>query len=346
MGIKLRKYKEEQTKGIFSLLVRTNLARIVWGLIILGLLFGILFAIFMPLANMPYFTLYMVRNRLIHEEFDRIDNFGITDGKGSFEIVNSEFMVIYPENVEKSYTKEEIDAVWEIDYLRTKAKQNQYILNGELYTQIICDGNKMYDGWFLLVDESLRYVDSANFPTIKEKYANSDIKYFLEDMIFDRGMYKYEFITSKGQTYNMLIKYGSPAVLLDDNEIDILIYTAGGLVAIFILFIILSINSVSRKFKKPIKQLDEAMEGFSNGNYSDINLNHRGVREIATVINTFNDMVKKLQESEDENKRLSNEKQRLIADISHDLKTPITIKQHQAEATFVSPRQQQQLYNK
>ena len=109
-------------------------------------------------------------------------------------------------------------------------------------------------------------------------------------------MYKYEFVTYKGQTHNMIILYDSPAVILDGTEINILIYTACGL-ALFILFIVLSINSISRRFRKPIKELDAAMNGFSIGNHSDISLDHMGVREIKNVIDTFNNMVNQLRES-------------------------------------------------
>ena len=100
----MRKYRDEPTKGIFSLLVRKNFARILWSLLVLVLCIGIMAAVFFLLANMPYFTLWMVRNRLIREGYDNIDNYGITDGKGSFEIVDADLIVIFPEGIEKSYT--------------------------------------------------------------------------------------------------------------------------------------------------------------------------------------------------------------------------------------------------
>jgi len=328
----LRNKKNVHTKGIFSLLVGKNFARILWSIFVLVLLVGIMSSVFMPLANMPYFTLWVVRGKLIHEDFDRIDNFGITDGKGSFEIVDSDLKVIYPEGIEKNYTEDEISDIWEVDYLRAKVVKNQYTAGGVQFTEIICSGNDVYDGWFLLVDEGLSYVDSANFPDIKEQYSAADLEYYLNDLKYERGLYKHEFLTAKGQTYNMIIKYDSPAVLLDNSEINILIYTACGLALVFILFIILSVNSTSKRFKKPIKQLDEAMSRFYKGNYGDINLDHRGIREIKNVIDTFNIMVQKLKDSEDDNERLSREKQRLIADISHDLKTPITIIQGYTDA--------------
>ncbi len=328
----MRNKNNVRTKGIFSLLVSKNFSRILWSIFVLVLLVGILAGVFLPLANMPYFTLWMVRSKLVNEDFNNIDNFGITDGRGSFEIIDSDFKVIFPEGVDKNYTEVEINDIWEVDYLKAKVVKNQYKIDGVKFTQIICSGNDIYDGWFLLVNENLGYVDSANFPDIKDKYTTADLEYYLNDLKFERGLYKYEFLTAKEQTYNMIIKYNSPAVLLDNSEINILIYSVCGLAFVFILFIVLSINSTSKRFKKPIKQLDEAMSRFYKGNYDDINLDHRGIREIKNVIDTFNIMVQKLKESEEDNERLSREKQRLIADISHDLKTPITIIQGYTDA--------------
>ena len=65
--------------------------------------------------------------------------------------------------------------------------RNQYTADGKLYTQIICSGTDGYRGWFLLVDEGFGYVDTANFPRIKERYSEADLEYYQEDLMFERG---------------------------------------------------------------------------------------------------------------------------------------------------------------
>jgi signal transduction histidine kinase len=324
--------RDERSIGIFRLLIRNNIRRILWGILILVLLAGILLATFMPMANMPYFTLWMVRGRLEKEDFDNIDNFGITDGKGHFEILDRNLNVVFPEDSGKSYSSEFIDAVWDVDYLRARTQRNQYIKEGKKYIQIICSGTDSYDGWYLLVDSSYRYIDSVNFPFIKDKYTEEDLEYVQKELIYDVRTYKHEFVSGMGNAFTMLILYDEPAVILDDKEIDIVIGVGAGLVFIFLLFIVLSINSVSKRVRKPLKQLDAAMTDFTEGRYNDMHLDHRGVRELKNIMDTFNDMISKLEESEAENRQLTHEKQRLIADISHDLKTPVTIIQGYADA--------------
>jgi signal transduction histidine kinase len=324
--------RDERSIGIFRLLIRNNLRRLLWSILILILLTGILVASFMPMANMPYFTLWMVRGRLEKEGFDNIDNFGITDGKGYFEILDKDLNVVFPEDSDKSYTREYIDGVWDVDYLRARTQRNKYTTEGKTYTQIICSGTDDFEGWYLLVDSGNRYVDSVNFPYIKAKYTDEELEYVQRDLIYDVMVYKHEFVSVKGNEFTMLILYDEPAVILDDKEMDILIGIGAGLVFLFLLFIVLSINSVSKRVRKPLKQLDAAMTNYAEGRYTDMLLDHRGIRELKNIMDTFNAMISKIEESEAENRQLSLEKHRLIADISHDLKTPLTIIQGYTDA--------------
>ena len=59
---------------------------------------------------------------------------------------------------------------------------------------------------------------------------------------------------------------------------------------------------------------------------------YQGPREFVQVIDTFNDMEEKLKESEQQQLHLQEQKQKMLADISHDLKTPITVIQGYVDA--------------
>ena len=70
--------------------------------------------------------------------------------------------------------------------------------------------------------------------------------------------------------------------------------------------------------------LNSAMEKISEGDSGTV-LNYYGPKEFVEICDNFNQMSQALDEANRRNKRLESQKQKMIADISHDLKTPITV---------------------
>lgn len=93
---------------------------------------------------------------------------------------------------------------------------------------------------------------------------------------------------------------------------------------VYILLLLLFSLWVSVRVKKPLKLLNRAMIDISSGNRGTV-LEYKGPREFVEICDNFNEMSKALYDAEQENQRLQAEKQKMIADISHDLKTPITV---------------------
>ncbi|MHB8064754.1 MAG: sensor histidine kinase [Ruminiclostridium sp.] len=80
---------------------------------------------------------------------------------------------------------------------------------------------------------------------------------------------------------------------------------------------------LEKRIFKPINQLKVGVNEISKGNYA-IELKCDVFNEIGLLINSFNDMARKLLESENLKKIYEENRKTLIANISHDLKTPIT----------------------
>lgn len=70
--------------------------------------------------------------------------------------------------------------------------------------------------------------------------------------------------------------------------------------------------------------LNGAMERISAGDSGTV-LSYRGPKEFVEICESFNDMSLALDQANRTNQRLETQKQKMIADISHDLKTPITV---------------------
>lgn len=82
-------------------------------------------------------------------------------------------------------------------------------------------------------------------------------------------------------------------------------------------------GKISKKVMKPIETLKKAVDEVSRGNYGVV-VEHYPKNEIGELIKAFNHMSLKIKESEDLKRKYENNRKTLIANISHDLKTPIT----------------------
>lgn len=86
-----------------------------------------------------------------------------------------------------------------------------------------------------------------------------------------------------------------------------------GVLGIFIAFFLSYL--LSSWISKPIKAIADASKSLSKGNFKRIPL--EGPREIKEVAGTFNEMTSRIQE-------IQNSQKKFIADVSHELKTPLT----------------------
>lgn len=103
------------------------------------------------------------------------------------------------------------------------------------------------------------------------------------------------------------------------------LFTIGGSFEFFFL------RRIESRILTPIDKLKEGVEEISKGNY-DVKI-ESGVRsEVSQLIGSFNVMAKRLQETEKIKAEYEENRKTLIANISHDLKTPITSIQGYIEA--------------
>lgn len=89
------------------------------------------------------------------------------------------------------------------------------------------------------------------------------------------------------------------------------------------IFQIMIFRRLERGVFKPIEQLKEGFAEIAKGNYN-ITIKPSVGNAFAQLVYSFNEMAEKLQESERINSEYEENRKTLIANISHDLKTPIT----------------------
>lgn len=135
-------------------------------------------------------------------------------------------------------------------------------------------------------------------------------------------MEKYAFVGRDGKEYY--------AIYLDAN-IDsgvspfvFLFVFIAGIIIMMTVVVIFYIRYINRHVQRPLKALSAAMKEFANGG-SRAKLTYRGAIEFEQLVDSFNEMVSLLNTSEEQRIALEQDKQRMLAGLSHDLKTPMTV---------------------
>lgn len=102
------------------------------------------------------------------------------------------------------------------------------------------------------------------------------------------------------------------------------------IVLAYVILVFFFILWLKRSIKRPLQLLCMELNDFVSGEVRQAD--YSGPREFVEIFDSFHAMSLRLQESETERKRLEADKQKMLADISHDLKTPITVLQGYAKA--------------
>ena len=114
---------------------------------------------------------------------------------------------------------------------------------------------------------------------------------------------------------------------------------------LIILTIIAFIIFLSRRITRPLKQLDQAIGDVSSNPSARIK-ELSGPSEFQSIRSSFNQMADSLQKSDQAREKMEADRIKMLANISHDLKTPITVIEGYTRAIQdgVADEAQQKLY--
>ncbi|MCE5172715.1 HAMP domain-containing histidine kinase [Paenibacillus profundus] len=212
------------------------------------------------------------------------------------------------------------------------------------YVEMPSEGIELLKGWVEILDDHLQivYIKGKKLDhssSYSEKELNR-LFYDQEERLYHATLAPFE--TEDGRTFYCLVKI--PKEYVSRN----FTITSGSeghnaifwklMMQSFILFLILygiNVYIYSRwtaaKITNPLRYIAEGIKHVSNGHYYK-RLDFRANYELQQIQKHFNAMAEKLEKTEREKKQLEESKQRMLVDISHDLKTPITTIQGYVEA--------------
>lgn len=343
----MKKYKKANRRGsIFSLLINNyilfTVIIIISAILINNVSNYLIFGDYDAILGLTK----KYQNYLKEEKFNKLNLKEITGEDGTIEILDENYSLIYSlgKDINKEkYNEDEINAI--PNYRKDDTYLNiydYYSENGESYKLIIAESYysegvisnslKSTSKWFKVLDKNLNVILESDNAPAKKNYTEKEIIYMRG--YYNNGLFieKYQYINNDGIKRTAIIKSRELYTNSFFKKMNILTkidFVVFGIA--YIILVVIFVFVLRSKFYEPLEKLNKAMELLTEGKRKKP-VDYSGPREFVDICDRFNIMVSKLEDSENQRKKLMNDKERMMADISHDLKTPITSIQGYAKA--------------
>ncbi|MEJ8552799.1 HAMP domain-containing sensor histidine kinase [Tepidibacter sp. Z1-5] len=193
-----------------------------------------------------------------------------------------------------------------------------------------CKKERIKDNSYVeLLDENLKVIEAYN--SVHPKGYIYEQKEFNKIIIPNYYYYQYsEDINEKSNSFNVYYSKETGNILLasvPNQEIKFIqkVFKVTFTIFVLVLLIVIIIYAkwTSISLVKPIKSLVKGVNEISKGNY-DTRINIKSKNELGILKDAINNMSKKIEEEIFLREKAEKNRKRLILDISHDLKTPLT----------------------
>ena len=244
---------------------------------------------------------------------------------GWFEVVEEDGTSLYASSgVSREYTEGELSLIKPMgadETVSTQTLVNDLGENNYVVTRTyIKDGEKV--SAFIVLDKDFHWIsgdlgfEKTSFT--QEEYEILSYQSEHQDQVFA----KYEFEAQSGDTrYVVFLDTNDKVEFKFEYIIGITIFFA---LVIYGVIMAIYIQYVNRNVQRPLSAISIAMRRFAKDGYRE-QIQYSGPVEFEQLAGSFNEMVTLLNASEAEKNELEKRRQSMLAGLSHDLKTPITI---------------------
>ena len=122
----------------------------------------------------------------------------------------------------------------------------------------------------------------------------------------------------------MIVKTPKHETVIDNLFLRSYLLDAIAFAVCYILVFLVFLGLIKRNFKKPILLINNGIDDLANGR-TNRKIDYKGAAEFEQICTSFNNMAIKLETSENKRIEMEKEKEKFICNVSHDLKTPITV---------------------
>lgn len=285
---------------------------------------------------------------LVEQRYEDFPIKRLLGGNGGIRILDSQCQTVY-ENGEplrlSNLDKEDIACIPEYSMAPEITKTEYATVDGRQQVSVAIRENRKGGAAFrnYILDENNNIVyQSGDLPM--DRLTQRQVRFLSDSYSESYSVQKHTFRTADGGTYTMLLMCDparpETAETLARSVSDFLILCILAYCAMTLLFFVF----LRKKIKKPLHLLCSELNNFENG--ENRQAVYCGPKEFVEIFDCFNALSRRLMHSEEERAKLEADRQKLLADISHDLRTPISVVQGYAKALHdgVIPSEQQTQY--
>lgn len=281
--------------------------------------------------NLSMRTIENYQSELKSGAYDQIPTDRVFGSDGWLDIVGADGTVVYSSSSGRTYTRKELTCI--IDYGRdahVTAQQFKGSADAQQYLVSFAGADGATE--YLLLERNPADADVYNI------IRSSRSEFATMGTLSER---EFELLThNDAQSPDILAKYAFTgadsknyyAVFLDSasgDRITPIIFIAIAALGLFIVLVgslILYIRYINKHIQRPILALGNAMNHVATEGYRDgAKVEYQGSKDFEQLVTSFNEMVTLLSASDAQRVALEQEKQRMLAGLSHDLKTPMTV---------------------
>ncbi|WP_088833764.1 HAMP domain-containing sensor histidine kinase [Paenibacillus tyrfis] len=184
---------------------------------------------------------------------------------------------------------------------------------------------------YRLLDQEYRLLSWRGGIKEADQYTVKQIDLLTGTYPDDATVYKHPFTDLQGHSNTLIILVPKDGTMLQKQQqryyiVMVIVFIIACVVMIWLFSLFLN-----RKVKRPLSTLNKGLLAVAARDSVEP-ITFEGSREFVQICDSFNIMNEKLRQSNEKNRKLTEDKQKMLADISHDLKTPITTIQGYARA--------------
>jgi signal transduction histidine kinase len=258
----------------------------------------------------------------------------IVGSKGYIEITDTDGNVVFSTlSLKNSYTIGEIDFIQKYGSGAT-IEVSGFETNDFSYNYLVTKSYKNDEGEteqsYMLLDADFDII-SSTIATTKSSLTKKEYEYFTYNYFHSEAqLYKYAFQADDSKTYYVILLDSRDA----GNLAPVVIVGSSVLaaIALYTVLLVFYMRYMKRHVRRPVNALNDAMNKIiASGEYRE-QIDYKGYTEFELLTDSYNNLALLLDKSERDKQELERDKQRMLAGLSHDLKTPITVIQGYARA--------------
>ena len=268
-----------------------------------------------------------------NDDYSRLEIEKYMGKNGYIEVLDENANLIYSSDTTKKndYTKRSVKFIPNVDVgsffytekIRNEDGQTEYLVSRFKTSE---DKNQEFYSYLsgVAILDSSRKVIYSDMDIGAEQFTASEIEVLTgmdDDFLYSE---KYVINQSDGSWRYLIMHLDSFSRYQDGRQEKITIFAYGiGIILLFLMMGVFALR-ISRSIKRPLNILESKMEKLSENAPLD-EYNYEGPKEFVNIINSFDDMSSRLERSEEERTKIEQDKQKMLMDISHDLRTPLTV---------------------